>query len=285
MDKTQYIKPKYDKNEEPMVVYKTTFELLLRQEHSGWLIALFMFYYYTAKWQNSNQVKATAGYVASGLHWSIERVRRTKKELEALGLIVSIKKRNSTGNIVGHYVKLRLKLKEPSKQIHNNEDVPIPRIPHVMGNPIYGETHAMGLPISGKSEYKCLSYNNIKNKKSLIENRYKKSPNQNNLQSEFYTLLGKDFESSKSFNEAITDWIEYRKTIKRPLTKQTIKRQCSIIKNLSPTDAAKMIDISIERSWTGLFPNVVTESGRSNDYGKQHNTNPKKYSGKDAIEI
>lgn len=38
---------------------KRTFDIFLKQENAADLIALYTFYYYTAKWQDSNQPKVT----------------------------------------------------------------------------------------------------------------------------------------------------------------------------------------------------------------------------------
>jgi hypothetical protein len=84
-------------------------DLLLESEHPSDLIALYMFYYYTAKWQKTNQIKATESYVRVALKWGEDRFRRSKKLLVELGLIKNIKiKDSNSSKIIGHYIQLNL---------------------------------------------------------------------------------------------------------------------------------------------------------------------------------
>ena len=98
---------KYDRNEEPVVISKHTLDVLLKQDKPGDLIALYTFYYYTAKWQRTNQTRCTTGYVAKGLGWTEERVRARKKVLVGLGLIQDVVARNEINKITGHYVRIK----------------------------------------------------------------------------------------------------------------------------------------------------------------------------------
>ncbi len=97
----------YDRHDEPAVISKALSDLLLSREKPAELMALYWFYYYTAKWQDTNQAKATNGYVATALKWSIGRVIRTGRELEELGLIRKMTSRDpDTNKINGHYVRV-----------------------------------------------------------------------------------------------------------------------------------------------------------------------------------
>lgn len=95
----------YDINEEPIVISKSILDLFLEQENSGDLIALYTFYYYTAKWQKTNQVKATVEYVANGLKWSSAKVRLARSVLKDLQLIEDVQVR-SNGKMGERYVKI-----------------------------------------------------------------------------------------------------------------------------------------------------------------------------------
>jgi hypothetical protein len=96
--------PKYSTDEEPIVLSKPTMDILLRQDHSGDLIALYVFYYYTAKWQKTNQPKATTQYTAKGLGWTEDRVRKRKNILKQLKLIEDIEVRGKDNRIIGHFI-------------------------------------------------------------------------------------------------------------------------------------------------------------------------------------
>lgn len=59
-----------------------------KRKHNA--LSLYMFYYYHAKFQNTNQPWTTIPFCANGMGWSIPTVRMAKKDLEDLGLIKDI---------------------------------------------------------------------------------------------------------------------------------------------------------------------------------------------------
>lgn len=90
-----------------LILSKQTFDLLLKQRNPGDLISLYTFYYYTAKWQRTNQPKASVAYVAKGLHWNKDKVIKVKKQLEELGLIEEIRRVDeNTGKVLGWYIRI-----------------------------------------------------------------------------------------------------------------------------------------------------------------------------------
>jgi hypothetical protein len=102
-----YMAVSYSYEEEPIILSKGLVDLFLRQENPADLIALYIFYYYTAKWQRTNQPKATTDYAAKSLGWSGDRVRKIKKRLISLGLIKNVVKKDPESNkIVGYYIHL-----------------------------------------------------------------------------------------------------------------------------------------------------------------------------------
>ena len=85
---------------------KQTFDLFLKQKNPSDLIALYDFYYYTAKWQKTNQPKATTYYVMKGLKWGKDKTRKVKKQLVELGLIQDVRKVNKNSKYLGWYIKI-----------------------------------------------------------------------------------------------------------------------------------------------------------------------------------
>ena len=81
----------YDINNEPLVISKSIIDLCLKEENPADLISLYTFYYYTAKWQKTNQIRATAGYCMQGLKFGESRFTKANKKLRELGLIKSFK--------------------------------------------------------------------------------------------------------------------------------------------------------------------------------------------------
>ena len=92
---------------EIVILSKQTIDLLLKQKDPSKCMALYVFYYYTAKWQKTNQPKASIEYVSRGLKWNEDTVRKYKKILIELGLISEVKRLNSDSKKVeGWYIKL-----------------------------------------------------------------------------------------------------------------------------------------------------------------------------------
>jgi len=98
----------YNKNEEPIILSKHLMDILLKEQNFSELLALYSFYYYTAKWQDTTQPRATLSYVQKGMHWGKDKIQITKKRLHELGLIHNIITRNSTGKINGNFIKINI---------------------------------------------------------------------------------------------------------------------------------------------------------------------------------
>lgn len=72
------------------------------------VVALYMFYAYTAKWQKTSSIHCTTSFAAEGLMWSEPKVRKYKKILLSLGLIQEVIKRakERPHKITGWYIKV-----------------------------------------------------------------------------------------------------------------------------------------------------------------------------------
>ena len=163
-----------------MILSKPTMDLFLKQKKPSDLISLYMFYYYTAKWQKTNQPKATTSYAAKGLKWSKDKIRRIKKKLIDLHLIEDIKSRDENNKITGWYIKLRYLWGENAT------------------NDVIENSHPQGFPEGGKSQrvenegtnalsvnnLNALSVNNkihIKEKAGMVFNYYKRLTDKNRI--------------------------------------------------------------------------------------------------------
>jgi len=90
-----------------IILSKQTLDAFLKQKHPADLIAVYAFYYYTAKWQKTNQIKCTTIFVATGLGIGERKVRAIKKKLIELGLIEDVVRRNAeTNKVESHYIKI-----------------------------------------------------------------------------------------------------------------------------------------------------------------------------------
>lgn len=97
----------YKKHPPVINITKPTMDVLLKQNNCESLIALYVFYCYTACWQHTLQIKATTNYTAKGLGWSVRKVQRIKKELISLDLVRDVVTRNNNSTITGHYIHPR----------------------------------------------------------------------------------------------------------------------------------------------------------------------------------
>lgn len=97
----------YDIEDEPMIISKAVMDVILKEDNPGNIIALYVFYYYTAKWQNTNTIRATNNYAAKGLKWGEEKVLKNKGILKKLGLVEGVCDKDiKSKKIIAHYVKI-----------------------------------------------------------------------------------------------------------------------------------------------------------------------------------
>lgn len=101
---------------ELVILTKSTIDIFLQTPCPADLIALYIFYYYTAKWQGTNQPKSTTEYTANGLHWSEARVRKIKKMLIDIGVIEDVIVRDSGGRVDGHYIRVKYIFKSETEE-------------------------------------------------------------------------------------------------------------------------------------------------------------------------
>src|SRR5689334_15757816 len=87
-------KCKKSKQREGIIITKQTIDKLLNHDQSNDMIALYMFYTYTALWQRTNQPHATLRYVMRGLNWGKDRVRAVRSLLRDRGIIGDVADRD-----------------------------------------------------------------------------------------------------------------------------------------------------------------------------------------------
>lgn len=94
-----------DISDELLIINKKTIEELFKLDDALECIALYMFYYKTAKWQKTNQIKATDEYAKKVLKIGKSKLVKAKKTLKENGLIDIIQKRENN-KISGWYIKV-----------------------------------------------------------------------------------------------------------------------------------------------------------------------------------
>lgn len=98
-----------------LILHKATIDKLYQFENSADCIALYVFYYKTAKWQKTNVIKASDEYVKKCLKWGNGKIRKTKQTLKENGLINIVQAR-ADKKISGWYIEVCYLVSEKSMQ-------------------------------------------------------------------------------------------------------------------------------------------------------------------------
>ena len=214
-------KPKliYPIEEEPIVLSKPLLDKLLAESNPADLIALYCFYYYTAKWQGTNQPKTTIAYSAKGLHWGEDRVRRVKKALISLGLVEAVVERGEGNRVTGHFIKVNFIWKDSTLS-------EIPRVEIPKAN--------------------ALSTNNKKEKNN------KKVELQ-----QFLKLFPKEWQDNHTFQNSLEDFTIHRRQKGSLLTPIARNRIANKLIKHDLQIAVEALRLSVENGWTGVFPESI----------------------------
>ena len=98
-----------------LILHKSTIDKLYQLENSADCIALYVFYYKTAKWQKTNVIKASDEYVKQCLKWGNDKIRKIKQTLKENGLINIVQARTDN-KISGWYIEVCYLVSEKSTQ-------------------------------------------------------------------------------------------------------------------------------------------------------------------------
>ncbi len=101
--------------DELLIVDKRTIEHLFELDNPADCVALYMFFYKTAKWQGTKSIKANDTYIKKCLGWGSKRVTDTKSALESAGLIRKVARR-SNGRITGHFIEVNYLLHQNTRK-------------------------------------------------------------------------------------------------------------------------------------------------------------------------
>lgn len=91
--------------DELLILNKITIDKLFQLDNAADCVALYIFYYKTAKWQKTNTIKANDTYIKKSLKWGADKIRKTKAILKENGLI-DIVQRRKDGKIDGWYIEV-----------------------------------------------------------------------------------------------------------------------------------------------------------------------------------
>src|SRR5215475_8464946 len=99
--------PRRVNGRDEICISKQTLDKLLRHNNSADMIALYVFLNDVGLWQRTNKPRATVGYIAKGLHWGVDKVRRIKGLLVQRGMIENLRSIDpESKKITGWYVRV-----------------------------------------------------------------------------------------------------------------------------------------------------------------------------------
>lgn len=136
MERTRRQPISYGAEEEPIVLSKALLDILFKEKNGSDAIALYCFYYATAKWQRTNQPKATTEYTAEGLNWSLNKVRKVKDTLRNLHLIEDIRTCDDE-KVMGYFIKVNFIWKQETPTVDSGQGGTVASRPPNALNNIY----------------------------------------------------------------------------------------------------------------------------------------------------
>lgn len=170
---------------ELLIVNQTTIERLFAEKNQNALV-LYLFYYKTAKWQNTTVIRASDKYCKECLHWGIDKLQLAKKTLINMKLIEIIKKKDTQNRISGWFVKINYLQKTT---------IPISTIP-ISPDVVKQDTNAIYNNYCEKKLYNNINaYSNSDTAKYLISSNWSE-----NLTCETLTKKGEQCSRRSSYN-------------------------------------------------------------------------------------
>lgn len=244
-----------------LILNKITVDRLFQLENCADCIALYVFYYKTAKWQKTNTVKANDQYVKKSLKWGISKIQKTKQALKEHGLI-DIVQRRKDGKIEGWFIKVSYLVNERKadeikikvQNINNTQNQQVENC--TSGNE---ETNAL------KEKIKCLE----KEIEVLKDNKKERKPKK---QTKSYDEQITEYTQNEELQNALKAFVQMRSFIKKPMTEYALKLMLKKLDDLGNNDTTKIaiLNQSITHNWQGIFP-------LKDEYIKQEKQPEKKY--------
>lgn len=244
-----------------LILNKITVDRLFQLENCADCIALYVFYYKTAKWQKTDTVKANDQYVKKSLKWGISKIQKTKQALKEHGLI-DIVQRRKDGKIEGWFIKVSYLVNERKadeikikvQNINNTQNEQVENC--TSGNE---ETNAL------KEKIKCLE----KEIEMLKDNKKERKPKK---QTKSYDEQITEYTENEELQNALKAFVQMRSFIKKPMTEYALKLMLKKLDDLGNNDTTKIaiLNQSITHNWQGIFP-------LKDEYTNQVKQSEKKY--------
>lgn len=235
--------------DEFLIVNKITIDKLFNLENCTDCIALYLFYYKTAKWQKTNTIKANDTYIKKSLKWGTDRIRKTKQTLKENGLI-DIVQRRENGKITGWFVEVsylvsQKKTEDIKIKVEESNNTQKQQVAKATSGE--EETNALKEKIKClEKEIEILKNNNIKERKK--EESKKKTTSYDNILSEI---------ENEELKCLYLEYIKMRKLIKAPMTDRSLQLLINKVNELEPNSVdnqKKLLETAIMNNWKSVYP-------------------------------
>ena len=208
------------------------------------LLALYTFYIHHANLQKTNQPLATDGFVAKGLNWGIDRVKKTKKILKEMKVIEVVQKRQY------YYIRLffiytKKKIAEILGEVESKgkEKVVIPKEKVEVEKP------------REKSVFE----------QTLLKNRI----NQKRVDSIRKSILSiKGIEKYKFNHTALARWITYCERNSIKYNQNNLKHWLEKLNGRTTIEQMESIHRAIKEKWKNFYISPIEESKYHKFLGK-----------------
>ena len=251
----------YDIADDLLILNKITVDRLFQLENCADCIALYVFYYKTAKWQKTNTVKANDQYVKKSLKWGISKIQKTKQTLKEHGLI-DIVQRRKDGKIEGWFIKVSYLVNERKA---DEIKIKVQNINNTQNEQVENCTSGSEETNALKEKIKCLE----KELEMLKDNKKERKPKK---QTKSYDEQITEYTENEELQNALKAFVQMRSFIKKPMTEYALKLMLNKLDELGNNDTKKIaiLNQSITHNWQGIFP-------LKNEYTKQDKQPEKKY--------
>lgn len=244
-----------------LILNKITVDRLFQLENCADCIALYVFYYKTAKWQKTDTVKANDQYVKKSLKWGISKIQKTKQALKEHGLI-DIVQRRKDGKIEGWFIKVSYLVNERKA---DEIKIKVQNINNTQNQQVENCTSGIEETNALKEKIKCLE----KEIEVLKDNKKERKPKK---QTKSYDEQITEYTENEELQNALKAFVQMRSFIKKPMTEYALKLMLKKLDELGNTDDVKIaiLNQSITHNWQGIFP-------LKDEYTKQEKQPEKKY--------
>ena len=224
-----------------LILNKATIDTLFDLDNCSDCIALYVFYYKTAKWQKTNIIKANDEYIKKSLKWGTKKILTTKQALKEAGLI-DIVQRRKDGKIEGWYIKISYIVKQ--KKI---EDIKITVEDIDLSN--NSQNQQVDKATSGFQETNALKeyIKCLKKEIEMLKEERKKETN--------YDKIINSMVEDEEVKNSIYEFIKMRKLIKKPMTDRALTMLINKLEKLSSDKdiQIKILEKSILKNWTDIY--------------------------------